>query len=480
MKTKDSIHRFSAAAFLAAAALFSVAFSSCSSDDFTPDPIKEVPSNPGMATINLSFAAPSIQSRADDDFNPYAREFTDEDGYSPVDTEAQEDKVDDLWVYFFSVDNNGNSSLWKAFDIDGSTSADYTSCTKPASITTTETQIINGLNIPQGKYKVYVLANINGYMPKDSNGELIAASNISPASVNNWSASDKAGLEEKLLSYTFTTVNTAHAYENDAEGIICGKLPMAAHYKDIALSNISGSISISNSIINVESGTATITATLTYLCSKVRYTFFFDNTPPTDDDGNAQTAGFSYPINSFEYKVIGVHNAMQNAALFPEKFEGTLDQTLVSKNIIDDPTDQTKGCVASIYPEEDKLADWLDKTKNTSAYKLKALGTAVPTTGQIAYQGMVYLPENKAGKTNNSHDNEIEGTKTCLHLKVELDGVPQDYIINLPDNTTGTNAPYLQQGNFYDIVGRITAKGFEFNVRVKKWVKSVNGAHQGI
>ena len=257
---------------------------------------------------------------------------------------------------------------------------------------------------------------------------------------------------------------------------------MGAHYTDVALSNANGTITQNSQtkIISIESGSATITASLTYLCAKVRYTLFFDNTVTRDNDGNATSYGYSYPINKFEYQLIGVRNARQDAALFPDhKTEEISDVIMVIKNIIDDPTDPTKGCVASVYPSADDFADWIDPNIQTSEKSLTPLGVGavIPTTGKIAYQGLIYLPENKAGKNSseNDIDSEDPDKKTCLRLIVKLDGEEKAFIINLPDNENNSSN-YLQHGTFYDIVARITAQGIDFKVRVKKWVKSSDKA----
>lgn len=488
MKTKDSIHRLCAAALLSAAALVTVAFSSCSSDD-APNPIPDVPATDGMATINLSFAAPTIESRTDGK----ARVYTDENGesYDPVDTKASEDKIHSLWIYFFEVTSNG-SKLWKAFDVatTSTATADYTSMSLPGTISTDAAEVIKGINIPKGTYKIYTLANIDGYETESDE--------INPDFVNVQNDTYKAALESKLLNYTFETVNANNnkldannkPTGNDQTGIISGNLPMGAHYTDVTLSASAGSDITQNAdkTIKIESGSGTITASLTYLCAKVRYTIFFDNTVTRDDDGNATSYGYSYPINTFEYEVIGVHNALEYAALFPDHFDydnKTFPRNISIKNIIDDPEDPTKGCVASEYPSADDLKLWLDKEVNTSQKSLTALGAgaAKPTTGQIAYQGLIYLPENRDGKSLSSDEDlntEDYGNKTCLHLKAKIDGDLKDFIINLPDKSEGTSAATLTHGTFYDVVAKITSTGAEFNVKVKKWMKSTNSISKPI
>ncbi|MDE6793466.1 MAG: hypothetical protein K2J48_10340 [Muribaculaceae bacterium] len=464
MKTKDSIHRFSAAVMLSAAALFSVAFSSCSSDD-APNPIPDVPAEDGMATINLAFEAPTINTRANDESNPFARVYTDEDGneFDPVDPEASETTIDNLWVYFFEVTGTNTSKLWKAFDVKTTDVAtgDYSSMVKPEAISTDPTSVIYGINIPKGTYKIYVLANIAGYQS--------STDKIDPTTVNTLSASDKAGLEAKLLSYTFTTQNTLNT--GDKAGIIAGSLPMGAYYEDVDLSNVQGDITQNDDkTITIDSGSGTITASLTYLCAKVRYTLFFDNT--VSEDG---TYGYSYPIQEFDYQVIGVHNARRDAALFPAQNMADVSDEMVEKNIIDDPEDQTQGCVASVYPSANDFILWTNPNVQTSAKSLTALDKDAdkPTTGQIAYQGLIYLPENQS-TTDISKPNLSSATsdhRTCLHLKVKLDGELKDFVINLPEDDT---TDYLKHGTFYDIVCRITSHGAEFNVKVKEWVKSSN------
>ncbi|MDE6443334.1 MAG: hypothetical protein K2K64_02775, partial [Muribaculaceae bacterium] len=449
MKTKDSILRLSAAAFLSAAALASVAFSSCSSDDFAPDPIKDVPAENGMATVNLSFSTPTIDTRGG---NGTSYEV-DGNGYSPVDTDAQEDVISSLWIYFFLQDKQGNYNLYKAFDVTESTTVDGVTITKPSNITSGDsfTTVLSDFTIPQGKYHIYVIANLIDYVTTSS-------ASIQPGSSTDWSVT-----ESNLTDATFNTKKADNA--TDGSGVFSGALPMAAYYSDVTVGSNTPKTNAKRNddgSIEILQGSATIQASMTYLCSKIRYTFFFDNTVTTEN--NKTTYGFSYPYQSFEYTELGLHNAMKYAAVYPDNITAnTLPTGKTAKQIIDDTSDQTQGCVFSEFPEEGYDA-WLGNTDTYIPAKLDARtlgeGEEMPTSGKIAYQGMIYVSENKdcTSKTiKNADGTRTEGTKTYLHLKVKLDGKAQDYVINLPDNTVGTEANYLKHGNFYDIIGKITS-----------------------
>ena len=471
MKTKDSILRLSAAALLSAVALASVAFSSCSSDDFAPDPIKDIPAENGMATVNLVFSVPSIETRAegdDDDSNgAYGQNAV--KGYAPVDTNAKEDVIDNLWVYFFK--KNGEAyEFFKAFNITENENVDGVSLKNPGIISSGDDYdtIIENFIVPEGDYHIYVMANLSDYN-----------TTITPSDEDSFSI-DESDLENATFN---TKIETNYA---DGSGVFCGALPMAAYYSDVTLSSTTASTSAvknEDGSITIKKGSVTLQATMTYLCAKVRYTFFFDNTAPKiESDGTITAGGFSYPYETFEYQEIGVHNAMKNAALYPDKIgTGILSTSMAQKNVIDNPTNYWEGCVLSEFPEEG-VESWIGSDDSYIPEKLTARndGVSKPTTGKIAYQGIVYLSENrncsKATTKNADGERNTDGTKTYLHFKVKLDGKAQDYVINLPDSSTGSDANYLQQGNFYDIIGKITATGMSFNVRVKRWVKASENA----
>ncbi|MDE5975130.1 MAG: hypothetical protein K2G69_01130, partial [Muribaculaceae bacterium] len=143
------------------------------------------------------------------------------------------------------------------------------------------------------------------------------------------------------------------------------------------------------------------------------------------------------------------------------------------KIYIDDPNNPFQGCKPRKYPEEGFTA-WLgdenytpralnvwsapsDDSDNSDDSDKKP---KVPTTGQIAYQGQVYVPEDK-------HVNATGTDNTHIKLRVKLDGQETIYDIPVPDTDNK-----LERGNFYDVIGKITNQGIEFNVRVKKWVKA--------
>lgn len=428
MKTIYSKYRFRAAAVLLCALFSLAALTGCSSDTEPTQVEKPVPDN-GMAIVNLVFSAPSIETRTAD--------------YSPIDTEAHEDRIDNLWIYFF--EDSGN--LAKAVDVtlaDNFVIKDNTFQT-----------VLSGIAIPGGKYRVYVIANLKDY------ADTAETADISPAEVNKTINTTSPFQESTLQNFTFHTKSTA---EGDASGVFINALPMAAYADDIDLDpNTTDSENTidDDGTITLVKGAATIQATMTYLCSKIRYSFFFDNTETTDQNGN-KVLGFSYPLKSIEYDVVGIHNAEAYATLYgtePNVPQGK--DKYVEKNIIDLTDDPTQGCVASHFPAEgydawaakdipDKLIAWDEEEDGD-----------YPTTGKIAYQGLVYIPQNSATSQNE---------KTYLHLKVKLDGntTSTEYVIYLPDTDLNNT---LQRGNFYDIIGKITGNGISFNVRVKPWVK---------
>ncbi|MDE6754986.1 MAG: hypothetical protein K2J82_10300 [Muribaculaceae bacterium] len=412
MKTKNLLTRISASALFAAAALLPAALTSCSSDSEpapNPDPIPE-----GMARLNLSFSAPEISTRG-------TANLTDD-----------EKTVSSVWVYFFKKNDSGTFVKEAAFAINSTTDGTTDSATG-ATFSNIETinqapddyqPVVTGMNIAAGTYHVYVLANMDNYYDDF----------LDPAN------------ETAFLAESFTS----------GTQITNSELPMAADKTALTVSGDGVSYSSTGTYagdIVITSGQVDVKADLTILCSKVRYTIFFDNTAPT----GTTSAGFSYPIQSLEVTSLKLNKANSVTPLFtatPESL-GSTDNIPLDAQAVEYPTD---------------FAAWTGGDQ----FGADLTDTEATTTGKIAYQGTLYLTENLESANDN---------KTQLSLSASLDAgkdtaTTPTYTIYLPNSkNTGGEANTLTRGCFYDVMGKITSQGMAFEVRIKPWSKVVTDYH---
>ncbi len=439
MKTKSLIYRIGTAAMMSAGFLMSAPLlSSCSSDD-TPQ-VEE--SDPNAApTLSLTLSTPFLSG-----LTRAAMTRSGETPSAPDVTEA-EAHINSLWVYIFSVDKEaGTSSLWQAINIETSThSSTGAKLTLPTNVKgAAYHEVISGLNIPAGDYRIYVMANLDNYQSSDNE--------INPDELGDLDKDAKAAFEAKLKSYNLVDVASG---ENSILSLD-EALPMAAGPGADITAEGTG-VETKDGIFTIKAGSVTVKADMTFLCSAVRYTFLFDNTAPTelDSEGYAN-AGFSYPLQSFEVTGLKLSKIKSVTPLY----------TTTATSFVENPATLTGSrCVyPSDYTSFVNQPDYLTEDQ-----------TAWPATSKVAYQGKVYIPENLA--------TEKDG-KTTMTLTVKEDGKDKTYTIALPNNNnencdenvghnTATNGEnVLMRGHFYDIIGRVTSEGMAFYVKINPWVKA--------
>ncbi|MDE5887305.1 MAG: hypothetical protein K2H46_06950 [Muribaculaceae bacterium] len=412
MKTKTLLTRISAAALFAAAAMLPAALTSCSSEA-EPAPVKEDPIPEGMARINLSFAAPTMEAGTRGDENAVS---------------AEEGALKSLWVYFFKQ-GSGTSELKYAFSIpvsgtsDGSDNVFSTGATlkKIEKVTTSATDIITGMNVEPATYHIYVLANLAD-----------KCSDLDPTNYESIKESDVTGA-------TYTTTDGTFA--------LASGLPMAADKTD--LTNVTNATySTSDGNLEVSSGSVSLTANMTILCSKVRYTLFFDCT-----DSNA----ISWPYQSFSLTSTNLNNPNTADGVFttPEK---TAYTTAVSLS----PSRYN-------YPTGDLDDTWF--SNSDSSYQADLTGDGGTSTKQYAYQGYVYLNEDPSLA-------ETDKTKIKFNATLGVAGTTgstenRTFTVVLPNKaTTNADANKLCKGTYYDVVGKITGAGFDVKVAIIDWAKA--------
>ncbi|MDE5975145.1 MAG: hypothetical protein K2G69_01205, partial [Muribaculaceae bacterium] len=353
---------------------------------------------------------------------------------------ADEAKIKSLWLYIF--DENGN--YYKAINCSNKLNASLNgSLPQDETYATLFGNGSDGLAIAGGKYKFYMVANLDGMLPS-------SGTNIYSETTTFTDTQLKA---VELNFGTNASTLTAKTME----------LPMAANCTDVTVkknnSDKEDNVSIvdANGVVNIKNGTYNISIDMSFLCSAVRYTILFDNTK--EDAENNVEAGASQFFNGFEVassNPVQVKNLLTAYTIYSTAQAVTTAGNYVSLSggekytftgSMDDVIDGTDAGALT-------KADWTDA--NTKR----------------AYRGVVYLPENYGFGTNNA-------LKTTLKLSYTLGTDPAGTTISstpeliLP-NTTGTSADselgnVLARAHYYDVYGKITSSGMQFFVKVNPW-----------
>lgn len=226
-------------------------------------------------------------------------------------------------------------------------------------------------DLKQGEYKIYLTANIPGISIHTTEGELKA----------------------KTLDFS------------NGHLPVQGKLPLLYEYKN----------NEDNNKLEVSPNTsATITANMIFVCSKVKFSLCFDNT----DTGFSKN---SFGSNRLKITSITVKDIVTKGGLFDgKKNDGTQDKTLAVKNGFDFNKDQ-----------------W-------------------------SYTDFLYLPENY-NKGKNTYL-EIKGTE--LTSKGDETTITHTYILPLGGEAGNKSGGELERGTFYDMTASITGKG-KMDMKIK-------------
>lgn len=380
---------------------FYINFSGCTENVFFDKNVSEPPSGP------LNIFIPNISSNSI--FNQ-----------SEVSTEPIPSDADINNLYLLAVASNNPENLQifdlKNFHYDISADSKY--------------KIYQIATLAPGQYKFYILANIDDYF-----AEGVSALN--------------SGEEVEKILLNFAT-------ESNGFKLTSGNLPMAALPRDMKISTDASSLQDETIEISDEKETH-IYADLTFLCSKVRYTILFNNSP----GGISESFGdytIDFPVSEIS---IFATNIRQFTAL-DNRIECKKDFILNDGEIFRLPLTLNKYA----YPKE---GDDYGKDGETEYQDLTENYSPLVSSTQIAWQGTVYVPENII--TN-------ESDKTTLHfsgLILDSEGNTIDSE-TYADRTMAINDKIEQPGNlrgrFYDLVARITTpfqNDFDLSISISDW-----------
>lgn len=291
---------------------------------------------------------------------PYSnatRQGSDTPDADAVDISGNEGVIADLWFFAYPIDGHGKAVV-RRIDID--------------QLSSDNKYRVFYCDLKQGEYKIYLTANIPGI------------------SINT--------TEEELKAKTLDFSNGHLPVQ--------GELPLLYEYKD----------NEDNNKLEVRPNTsATITANMIFVCSKVKFSLRFDNT-------NTGFSKNSFGSNRLKITSITVKDIVTTGGLFDGKGNnGTQEQTLTVNNEFDFNKDQ-----------------W-------------------------SYTDFLYLPENYNKKYTYI---EIKGTE-LTHDGTETT-ITHTYQLPLGgkagENTSGGS---LERGTFYDMIARITGKGkMDMNIKM--------------
>lgn len=293
---------------------------------------------------------------------PYSnttREGSDTPDADAVDIQGKEGVITDLW--FFAYPIGKGEAVVRRIDID--------------QLSSDNNYRVFYCDLKQGEYKIYLTANIPG--------------------ISIYTTEDQ--LKAKTLDFSNGNLP------------VQGELPLLYEYKN----------NEDNNKLEVCPNTsATITANMIFVCSKVKFSLRFNNKTFSQN---------SFGSNRLKITSITVKDIVNTGGLFDGKGNnGTQEQTLTVKNEVDFNKDE-----------------W-------------------------SYTDILYLPENYNNKKNTYL--EIKGTE--LTSKGDETTITHTYILPLGGVAGNKSGGDLERGTFYDMTASITGKGkmdMDINMSVFDW-----------
>ena len=325
-------------------------------------------------------------------------------------------KINDLHLYAFPVGSNGT----------------LLSQELPAPVASNmlkENVASYQLKIKPGKYRVYVVANMNDVL----DGETITTE-------------DK--LKDIVLSYSPMTKPGMPEAEN---------IPMIY---EPATKNADGTKT--DDTITTDKTATTVVANLRFTCVKVCLNLVYD---PTAADVDAALKANGLRISD----IIGKQLSPQTNLLWDGKFSNPNVSDEYAKGIASPLYDASasagKGAYYSSWTENPGNAN----INNEDIISVEGKGTAAPadSTQKWLFRATYYLPERYVAKALQQSALKIDG-------KIGSD-INNSYNINLghrKDETSTTEIPTFPRGTYYEIVGRLKSLGnidLDCVVGVKDW-----------
>lgn len=276
-----------------------------------------------------------------------------------ADISSNEGVITDLWFFAYPIKGNGEAVV-RRIDIN--------------QLSSDNNYRVFYCDLKQGEYKIYLTANIPG--------------------ISIYTTEDQ--LKAKTLDFSNGNLP------------VQGKLPLLYEYKN----------NEDNNKLEVSPNTsATITANMIFVCSKVKFSLRFDNT----DTGFSKN---SFGSNRLKITSITVKDIVNTGGLFAEQGNngtGTQEKTLTVNDF--------------------------DFNKD-----------------QWSYTDFLYLPENITNKTGKNTYLEIKGTE--LTPAGDETTITHTYQLPLGGEAGNKSGGDLKRGAFYDMTASITGKG-KMDMKIK-------------
>lgn len=336
--------------------------------------------------------------------NSAAFAYTRTDGNAPtrvqIEATQTEAAIDNIYLVAVNADNSSISVIALTNSKTPSTSSgEYTD--------------YGPVKLQPGDYNFYLLANLDHYI----DGTVSGKENLTD-------------IENLVLNFKG---------ESNTSKLKLGHLPMCCLPKDIKTSPSDDSkLGETGKITITEGGTGqAIYADLTFLCSKVRYTLLFD----LAEEGNTFTS------NDVDFTGVKATQVREETAIH----NGTPSPTLFS--VESDIDFNMAG-----YPTDDLKTAYLDIENQEDSPKMLVPVESWTNENERAWQGVVYLPENKPGESTGA---------TKLNFEGQGEEMLDDYSLTLFWNNHG-----IERGHFYDLVGIIKTadtQDLQTTLRVVNW-----------
>lgn len=369
------------------------------------DDLGAVPGTDGGDDTTLTIYLPDVAAAAE-----YGATRADSYRNTRAKEESNEATINNLWFYAFPQGSTPASNK-KAEKID-LTSSSHNFGTSGAYVA----HPVKGFK--DGSYHIYMLANIEDYVKLPSTSTDVAA---------YLSGLNEDGLKALVADFSAKYIEEAN-------------LPMYCLNTDVSGAGYNdGTFTFSKT-------QKTLYADLTFLCAKVRYTILFDK---TDNINNF------FPTNDVDFLSASADNVRQQTIISGTSPAGFIPDGLsgltLSKVTYPAPGSEYLKANPAVY--ESDLAPKADSYEWTE------------TDDQRAWQGIVYLPENKLTGSDRSK----------LSFAATGDAVKDNYdlvLFNYDASASQDNSMVLERGKFYDAIVKLQnpeTVNFDANLSVHAW-----------
>lgn len=437
MKTEKLFSRIGRTALIAATLLAATMFTGCSSESDAPNPDAE---QTGEPRVHIYFGTPAmaVGTRAD-------QQSADGKTMPVTDSEAA---IKSLYLFVYSVkttDGTETSKLTFAYNLTTNISGNVKNWT--------EASPAGGLALPKGDYKFYLLANVDKFRTEASFAEITTTGAL-PSSLIGQGEDFIKNLEmDKLLVISQNNV-TSNNLGNTNFG-----LPMAMMCEDVMTG---GALDSGNDIVNpktytdnggvvsIEDQSINLYCDMTFLCSAVRCSFLYDKETFSWDIASFAPVTPALTISNIVAKETLGSTATNDGDFTEAKFTGAIGGTYILKD----------------GETEYSFSQFID-----NPFTLKTTISSINVSQ--AYQSVIYLPSNYSMTKKTELAFQCELMPTTSNVKNK-----RTFHISLPNSETDDTTPanQLARGYFYDIIGKISSTGADFQVSVKKWENSTKQA----